>query len=776
MRFGQLGKILLSLLVLLCAGFVLWPVHPQKLGHSDLASTRIFDRNGTLLREVPSAKDRRSQWVALTTIPSYVSTCFIVAEDKRFYQHWGVDLLALLRAVWQNLSQGEVVSGASTITQQLARRIYHLPRHWFFKPVEALLALRLEIWLSKEQILEQYLNRVPFGNQVYGIGAAADLYFKKSAAFLSVEETAFLAGLPQAPSRFNPYSHFKEAKKRQEHILDLLLARGVLNAQQHQHAKATPIRLESPKSSFRAPYFCRMILEQPRLSQSSNIRTTLDDKLQSTIELLVRGHLDRLVENNVTNAAVLVLDNSDNSVVAWIGSGDFFDERHDGQVDGVSARRQPGSALKPFTYALALENGYTTASILPDIDINPTLQSAGFVENYDETYHGPVRLRTALACSYNVPAVRVVEGLGVDLLLSRLLELGCASLQKEAVFYGPGLTLGNGEVTLLELTNAYATLANGGSYRAPRYLFSDETVDKISVKQVFSQSVSFLISDILSDAGARAPAFGSGNTLNLPFPCAAKTGTSKDFRDNWTVGFTTNYTVGVWVGNFDGSPMYKVSGITGAAPLFRDIMLLLHPAQPPGGFVPPPNVIKRRVCAQSGQLPNPLCPTILDEYFVKGTSPHSTCRVHKQLTLDRRNGLLATEQTPARFRESRVFQVWPDEYSPWLMENGFELPPTRYSRAGEESPLVINILSPADGDIFKLDPILRREFQTIQLEATVSMPPDSMKWYVDEHELAVVRKTEFARWPLHVGKHGLRAVAYCGNRVVSSKNVLIDVL
>ena len=765
----------LGLLVFLCAGFVLWPVHPQKLDHDDLASIRIFDRNGTLLREVSSAEEQRSRWTALATIPPVVSTCFIVAEDKRFYRHWGVDPLAVLRAIRQNLSNGEVVSGASTITQQLARRIYNLPRHWLFKPVEALLALRLEIWLSKEQILEQYLNRIPFGNQVYGIGAASELYFKKSAAFLSVEEAAFLAGLPQAPSRFNPYSHFQEAKRRQEHILDVMMARGVLSADQHRQAKATPLSLESPKRSFRAPHFCRMILQQPRLSQSSEIRTTLDSKLQSTVELLVRGHLDRLVKNNVSNAAVLVLDNNDNSVLAWIGSADFFDERHDGQVDGIRAKRQPGSALKPFTYALALENGYTAASILADIDTYATSPGAGFVENYDETYHGPVRLRTALACSYNVPAVRVVEGLGVDLLLSRLQELGCASLQKEAVFYGPGLTLGNGEVTLLELTNAYATLANGGSYRAPRYVLSDEIVDKSGGKQVFSQSISFLITDILSDAGARAPAFGTGNALNLPFPCAAKTGTSKDFRDNWTVGFTTGYTVGVWVGNFDGSPMYKVSGITGAAPLFRDVMLLLHPAQSPLGFIPPENVIKRPVCAQSGQLPNPFCPTVLDEYFVKGTLPQNTCRVHQQLILDKRSGLLATGQTPARFRESRVFQVWPDEYSPWLMENSFELPPTRYSKAGEKTPLAINILSPAEGDIFKLDPVLRREFQTIQLEATVSLPIDSLKWYVDEHEFAVVGKTEFAHWPLSFGKHSLKAVAYCGSRVVSSRNVFIEV-
>ncbi len=786
---GKKSIYILFGLALLPAAAALVPPAVTRLDNSKMQSWRIYDDRGRLLREVLSEENGRGAWVPLREMGVEVARAIVAVEDKRFYRHPGVDPLAIMRAAWLNLRQRQVLSGGSTLTQQLARMMYGLPRTWYAKPAEALLALRLELWLDKREILEQYLNRAPFGNQLFGVEAASRAYFGQPARQLSLAEAAFLAGLPQSPTRYNPYGFFARASQRQRQVLDAMRREGMIDGESFTAALEQPIALAPRQSAFAAPHFCQMVLAQLHSMPGvgHEIHTTLSGGLQARVESLADGHLEQLAKNHVTNAAVLVLDNASGAVKAWVGSRNFFDALHQGQVDGVRALRQPGSAVKPFTYALALENGFTASSILADIETHAPTESGDLaVHNYDEKYHGPVRLRTALACSYNVATVRLLETLGADLLLERLQLGGLSSLKKPAAFYGLGLTLGNGEVALRDMTNAFRALANGGVLRPLTFLAGDNialgqaagetgAASEWQGERIFDKRAAFIISDILSDHRARAPAFGLGGPLHLPFACAAKTGTTKDFRDNWTIGYTTEYTVGVWVGNFDGEPMEKISGITGAAPLFRDIMLELHANQEPAPFPVPSGVTQAPICPVSGQQPAAACPGALDEWFISGTEPHSECAVHRRVAIDRRNGLLASAATPASAIEEEVYEVWPPEYRGWMAANRLPVPPEEYYHAGSPAPARLAIAFPDEGAILKIDPVLRREYQTIMLEAVVPDGMPEIEWMVNDTTLARVRAPFLVRWQLRAGAHRFMIRGRRHGEFVSSAPVTIQV-
>ncbi len=496
------------------------------------------------------------------------------------------------------------------------------------------------------------------------------------------------------------------------------------------------------------------------------VRTTIDLALQQQIELLLSSHVQLLAGRNVTNAGALVLDNEDGAVLVMVGSADYFDEAHQGQVNACLSLRQPGSTIKPFTYGLALERGRTAADILPDLETHAVTAGGDFrVHNYDRMFHGPVRLRVALACSYNVPAVRVLEELGTDLLLAKLREAGFLSLSRPASHYGLGLTLGNGEVSLLELSRAYCALASGGKLRQEKVLLAEPRKDE--GVQLFSPQVAYLLTHILADREARMPAFGEGNALELPFPCAAKTGTSKDYRDNWAVGYTSRYTVGVWVGNFSGEAMQKVAGITGAGVLFRDIMLLLHRNGAPGPFMRPPGLVEKEVCARSGALPGPFCTGTVRELFVAGTEPTRACSVHRPFVV------------AGQENRVRVYEVWPPQYEHWLVSAGLPPPPEPSTPEPQEAPAAAAapvITFPDEGDIFARDPVLRPEFQTLELRAVVPRGVVRLSWWVDDVLLCTVGYPFGARWPLVPGTHRLQVTAEAGGQVLVSRPVRITVL
>ncbi len=758
-RRHGLGLSIIVILVCLMA----WPLHlPDDIGTSH-QSMRILDCNGRLLREILSDKEGWGTWIDIHTLPPHVIDAFIAIEDKRFFYHPGIDIFAILRAARQNISQGKIISGGSTITQQVAKRLYDPPAGYLGKLFEAWMAMRLELWNDKHPILAHYLNRIPFGNQTYGIEAASRLYFDKPARHLSLSEAAFLAGLPQAPSAYDPFHHLSRALQRQSRVFEALQKNDFSDPATLQRAKNIAIAPAPPHTRFRAPHFCNWLL-QSRARQPV-LKTSLDWGMQEHLESLVKSHIARLGNSNVSQAAVIVLDNRSGTIKSWIGSADFFSVQHAGQVDGCMALRQPGSALKPFTYSLALEQGMTLATILPDIETHAWTKGGDFnVHNYDERFHGPVRLGTALACSYNVPAVRLLEMLGTDRLLTVLKQLGITTLNKPASHYGLGLTLGNGEVSLLELTTAYMTLARGGLYRV-----ASINSDPQPEQRIFSASTAFQISHCLSDPALRAPAFGLGGPLQLPFDCAVKTGTSKDFRDNWTIGYTSTYTVGVWVGNFDGTPMHHVSGVSGAAPLFHDIMMVLYSNKDPNPFSPPPGVVSSMICPVSGQIPGSFCWNTREEWFERQNLPADTCQIHQNIVLDTRNGLLATSQTPEKFKAEKIFEIWPSAYWAWMQEQNMQLPPQRISPLGNEREFSITF--PDQGDIFHIDPILRPEYQTLLLQAAVNVPTDSVTWFIDGSPYKSCARPFHIRWPLERGRHTLEI----RTKELSSHTVTIEV-
>jgi penicillin-binding protein 1C len=640
-------------------------------------------------------------------------------------------------------------------------------------------ALRLERMMSKREILEQYVNRAPYGNQLFGVEAASRWYFGKPARDLSLAEAALVAGLPNAPSVLNPHVNLEEATARSRLVLRRMLEREMVSAAEYARALEQPLRILPPQANFRAPHFVEMLAHDLRANpEIVCAQTTLDYALQSEIQWLIKGHLATLAEKNVTNAAVVVLENNTRSVRVLVGSMDFFDDSHQGQVNGALALRQPGSSIKPFTYGIALEAGFSPAEILADVPTQiPDVHGDYIPQNYDRRYHGPVRLRTALACSYNVPAVRVAQQIGIEALLDRLHRAGFESLAQPASFYGYGLTLGNGEVTLLELTNAYASLAIQGRWMPVRLLESvqhpsgvqppDEplTANLQQARVVFDERVAYVLTDILSDPVARKPAFG--NAFHFPFRCAVKTGTTKDYRDNWTVGYTAEYTVGIWVGNFNGMPMRGVSGITGAGQIFSDIMMLLHRNNPPQDFSVPVGLQKLEVCPRSGMLPTRACGKSIIEWFQKGKEPVQHCSVHQVFEVTTENG----------GRAKRVYEVFRPEFSAWTEEE--RLPPVPVnatpvrtdSPAGDRSQPMI--LYPNDGDQFKLDPILRPEYQSVKIVGVAPEKSIGVSVRVDNDVLGF--KPAGVWWSLKRGKHTLRLEAIVGDTKRISRPVAIEV-
>jgi penicillin-binding protein 1C len=658
---------------------------PAGLSEAPAASPVLLDRHGMPLEHLTLPDSTRAKPLALEDFPADLIACTLAAEDKRFFAHHGLDFLAIARAARDGVVRRHVTSGASTITQQLIK-ISSPPRarNLWTKVREGLAARHVEMTCSKRQILNAYLNRLDYGSLRLGPAEATRYYFQKPLADLSLAECALLAGLPQAPSRLNPIKHQSAAIARRNTVLARLATTGNYDKSRISSALAEPLVLRPLKEAQPAPWLAAQA--QGPHSQA-RIRTTLDLGLQRALSNIVSEETAKLKSANLRHAAVVVIHNPSGEILALVSSAAWDDPRG-GQLNGALLPRSPGSTLKPFTYLLALErNRLIPASILADIP-SPfrTPQGLDLPENYDRAYRGPVTLRSALANSLNVPALRQLNAIGGPApLLALLTELGLAIQDDDPLTYGLGLTLGNAPVRLLDLTNAYATLARQGLHQPPR-LFSDAAGAEAPVRLLDPTQV-YLITHILADANARAPAFRTGGPLDLPFPCAVKTGTSSDFHDNWCLGFTPEFSVGVWAGNFENQPMKGISGVTGAAPIFHRAMLRLYQQRTPPEFPRPAGLVDITIDVRNGKL-------LADSEF-----PHQPYARRDLAPPDR----IPPAATAADYDASGRALLDP-AYAGWFA--------TRYNLRRSELALdptpaalePLRIISPADDATFLLDP------------------------------------------------------------------------
>ena len=749
--------------MLLCAAGLwlrLGPL-PEALLDDPAPSTTVVDRHGVTLYEARAQDGTRA--VALTPdgLPAHLVAATVAAEDRRFWSHPGVDPLSVLRAMKSNLAERSVVEGGSTISQQVAKLLLTRTapdrrRGWRAKIHEAVIAVRLEHRFSKRELLAMYLNLAAYGNQISGAERASRAYFGAPSALLTPAQAAFLAGLPQRPSGFNPYRSRTAALSRQQVVLRRMHAEGSLTAEQFAEARAEQLSFRASTSPFVAPHFVEMVLarDRARAARSGRIATTLDAELQADVNGVIESHRDALRVHGAANVSVVVLDNRTGEWLAWEGSGNYIDAANGGTINGPVVARQPGSALKPFTYALAFESGFSPASVLADVPLSFPTAEPGIVytpRNYDGRFRGPMLARAALAGSENVPAVSLASAVGVPSLLRFLGRAGLGTFDKNAAHYGLGLTLGNAEVRLDELVAAYSAFPRGGEWLEPSYL--SDAPDRTS-RRLISDRTAFWITDILSDGQAREFAFGRGGSLEFPFPVAVKTGTSQAYRDNWTIGYSKHVTVGVWVGNFDRTPLRNSSGVTGAAPIFHGVMLAAE-RRSTGDTIdfgagqilsPDPGSTRVEICALSGQSANPWCPNRRHEWAAKEL-PVVPCSWHHQSN----EGLLT---------------VLPPEYQAWQRPGAdIRAADVRSPNVTRENlraasiprpPAALAITSPADGSTYLIDPTLRREFQTLGLKA-VSEANGPITWSVDGRPAGSSSRGASLDWPLAPGRHRIEA-------------------
>jgi len=698
-----------------------------ELQQDEFETVRIYDRTGDhLLYESIDPRPFRGdrQYVDYSAMSPWVYQAAIALEDRNFMENPGINVRGLLRAFVSNAQGGEV-QGGSSITQQLIKNVVipveeRTQQSYARKIKEVILALEVTRRYSKEKILEWYLNYNYYGNLAYGVEAASQVYFGKSSKDLSVAEAAMLAPIPQFPL-LNPIDRPEDAKERQGLALRALVEAGKITPDQALAAFQEPLSLRKSVAErfdlLTAPHFALYVLDQVKREYNTaedpyyiwrkglQIYTTLDVDLQRYAEQVAREQVVQLIaqDKNARNAAAIAIKNDTGEILAMVGSLDYNNEEIDGQVNVATASRQPGSSFKPYVYLTALQNGMSPASMILDVATAFPQSDGAYYrpENYDRQYHGPVSLRNALSRSYNISAIRVMQQVGVADALRTAHRMGINGLDRGLNYYGLNLVLGGGEVSLLDHTYAYSTMANAGSMIGEPVLSTERrsgfrNLNPVSVllirdtkgevikeyqtpqvERIFSAEVAYVMADIMSDDVARAPAFGANTELTLPDrKVAVKTGTTNGFKDNWTMGFTPQLTVGIWVGNTDNESMKNVTGLSGAAPIWNAIMRKYLEGVAPTWYSPPPGIVNLTVCLPSGLLPTPACQSQRNEIFIAGTEPTLPDNIWQVFEIDSESGQLASANTPAERLTNRVYEMLPQEAADWVRENGIAQPPT----------------------------------------------------------------------------------------------------
>jgi penicillin-binding protein 1C len=783
-------------------------------------STKILARDGRLLYEISDPAGRHHTTVPLKELPVALRQATIATEDASFYSNPGVDAVGILRAIWINARGGEVLAGGSTITQQVARNMLLDPQERAERTLtrklrESILAWRLARAYSKDEILALYLNQTYYSHLAYGVEAAAQTFFGKSARDLDLAESALLAGLPQAPSLYDPLLYPEAASTRQAVVLELMVRHGYLKPEEARLARAETLQYAATPFPIEAPHFVFYVwnvLERKYgpevLNAGLNVITTLDLDLTRTAQAIARRRLGDLAARsagergagqappaNATDAALVALDPRTGQVLAMVGSPDYFDAAISGAINMALAPRQPGSALKPLAYAAAFSPELcqagsaapcpmTGASMILDVRTAfITREGFSYVpQNYDRAYHGPVSARAALAGSLNVPAVLTLQQVGLSNLLHLAGRMGLTTLS-DADRFGLALALGGGEVRLLDLVGAYGVFANGGRRVEPVVILRVETASGEVLEQwrephrerVLDERVAYLVTDILADNLARGATFGFNSVLQIGRPAAVKTGTTTDYRDNWTVGYTPELVAGVWVGNANNSPMVNLSGVAGAGPIWHDFMRAALAGKPGGSFSRPEGLVTAEVCVPSGLLPTALCPRTRSELFLAGTVPTLPDGLYQSFNIDSRTGLLASQSTPPEHISQRVYLVLPPEAQEWARLTGLPQPPAGTAgTAGTAEPgsqSELQIISPDANTIYQISPRLPLSSQQIPLRVAAAGPLQSLTYFLNGQLLGSVNAAPFELWwVLEPGRHSLTAEAVLaeGRRAASA--------
>ncbi len=725
------------------------------------SSQVIRGAHGEWLR-IFATEDAGGQWrmpVRRAELPQHLVDAVLCFEDRRFFRHPGVDPLAILRATLQNLSAGRVVSGGSTLTMQLARMLERRPRTLRAKLVEAFRALQLEARHDKDRLLTAYFDLAPYGGNIEGVGAAAYFYYGKDVADLSLDEAATLAAIPNAPNRLRPDRGPAALLARRNDVLDRMAEAGAITPEARDAARALPIHARRRDAPLEAPHLSTSLhAEHPGVDR---LATTLDGALQHRAERLLDDHLAGLAPKGIGNGAVVVIENATRAVRAYVGSRAFFDVAIQGQVDGVRAPRSPGSTLKPFVYASALDRGLIGVhSLLADA---PVTWGDWSPANFDGRFRGAVSARDALVQSLNVPAVQLAERLEPDGLVSLLQRAGLSTFADGPARYGLAAVLGGCEVTLLELTNLYASLALGGLHAPPRLLEDAEPTPPV---RLWSPGAAYLIAELLSELQRPELAEVWRDTSSIP-RLAWKTGTSYGRRDAWSIGFNRRWTVGVWIGNFDGTGVPELVGGRAAAPLLLALAQQLPGTTSEPWFEPPPELQPRTICPLSGAPVGPDCPHHERELAL-ASAPARPCRLHVSLEIDDASGhRLCSRCRGDRARHTEVHVVWPAELAPWLERAGLavgRLPEhdPGCERGLSDGPPVIH--QPHDGDQFVLRGGVPSEHQQIALLAAPLGGHGPIWWFVNGRLLARVEGGTTAMLDPVPGTHDLVAVDAEGRR------------
>ena len=623
--------IVILLITAIAAGAFLWKTHadlmtmPSSLSPdgAGVRKVQVLDRN-----YVPLTVTYRNRWnihdrICLHEIPLFLQQAFVVSEDRRFYRHQGVDWAARVHAVFQNIKAWGSVRGASTISEQVIRIWHPRPRTLWSRWLEGIEAGRLEKVFSKSDILEFYLNQVPYAGRRRGVVQAAGDFFDRDLDTVSAREMLALVVMVRAPTRLDVRKNPARLLRSIQQLADRLLEYGIIDTGRYATIRTADIRVREAALPVRADHFVQYLYQLRPLSDlrgQGRLRTTLESGLQHTVQSILDNRLKDLKDRGAKNGAVLIVDHRRNEVLAWVNSGAGRGDVAASWIDAVTTPRQPGSALKPLLYALALEKGWTAATLVDDSPLSEVVgRGLHAYHNYSRIHYGPLRVREALGNSLNIPAVRAIQFVGVQEFLDCLHGLGIQSLQQHPNYYGDGLALGNGEISLLELVRAYAVLARQGTYRPLKCLMAEGPRPE-ETRRVFSAETASLIGNILSDPEARRLEFGNGSLLRFPVQTAVKTGTSSDYRDAWAVGFNHGFTVGVWIGNLDHDATDGITGANGPALILRSVLAELNRYQDTRPLYLSPRLVKAEICRDTGLRADGHCAS-LSEWFVPGTDP-----------------------------------------------------------------------------------------------------------------------------------------------------------